>query len=161
MYSAATYRFAPSLLEQGSQADVHILGMGSIGTLAAHSLSELPDRPSVTLLLHRESLFDAYQAAGNQIKFETRDGKHLSSHGHTLEVLHDGQWYRPDAYQAMRNLQLVTPSSTVIKSLIVCVKATQTVEALRPLKHRLTAKSSILFCEGITLCYSLTKVATK
>ncbi|KAK9365206.1 ketopantoate reductase [Lipomyces kononenkoae] len=149
MSSATISRFVSSHMDQRSQANIHILGLGSIGTLTAHSLSEIPDNPSVTLLLHRESLLDAYKAGGNQIKFETRDGKHVRSHGHKLEVLHDGKWYGSQDYEQMRTQQLsASPLSTEIENLIVCVKATQTVAALRPLKHRLTAKSSILFLQN-------------
>lgn len=36
---------------------VDVLGLGSIGTFAAHSLFETPDPPSVTILCHRLSPF--------------------------------------------------------------------------------------------------------
>lgn len=46
---------------------VHILGLGSIGTFVAHSVSEIPNGPSVILLLHRRSLLDHYRQNRNQI----------------------------------------------------------------------------------------------
>lgn len=53
---------------------VHVLGLGSIGTFAAHSLAEIPNRPSIILLLHRASLLDGYIKNGNRILLETRRG---------------------------------------------------------------------------------------
>ena len=35
---------------------IHILGAGNLGTFVAHSLAGIPDRPPITLLLHRRQL---------------------------------------------------------------------------------------------------------
>ncbi|KAK9433325.1 ketopantoate reductase PanE/ApbA C terminal-domain-containing protein, partial [Lipomyces doorenjongii] len=41
-----------------------------------------------------------------------------------------------------------SPITDVIDNLIICVKATQTVDALRPIHHRLTSQSNILFLQN-------------
>ncbi|KAF9888197.1 hypothetical protein FE257_009192 [Aspergillus nanangensis] len=125
------------------QPRVHILGLGSIGTFTAHSVSELRLKPAVTLLLHRDSLVDAYRESGNQIALETREGDVVRSSGYALEVQREGRWYQHPA-----PLRVPTESPTIIQHLIVSVKSTQTVAALQPLKHRLSAESTILFLQN-------------
>ncbi|KAE8410914.1 ketopantoate reductase PanE/ApbA C terminal-domain-containing protein [Aspergillus pseudocaelatus] len=125
-----------------SSSRIHVLGLGSIGTFTAHGLSEIPSRPSVTLLLHRESLLGGYQENGNQILLTTREGFQIGYSGYDLEVHRTNGWYPEPS----------SPSSEAINSsishLIISVKATQTVSALQPLKHRLDAKSTILFLQN-------------
>ncbi|KAJ5158033.1 Ketopantoate reductase ApbA/PanE [Penicillium coprophilum] len=132
-----------SLAKSVPRFRVHIIGLGSIGTFAAHAVSEIPNGPSVTLLLHRRSLLETYCQNGNQIRFESTDGKHLVSRGYDLETIYNDQWH------------LTTPPSPdspvgrdEIQHLIVCTKATQTVSALRPLVPRLNRASNILFLQN-------------
>ncbi|KAF4253642.1 hypothetical protein KXV70_007454 [Aspergillus fumigatus] len=122
---------------------VHILGLGSIGTFVAHSVSEIPNGPSVILLLHRRSLLDHYRQNRNQIFFESRHGVHQSSTGYGLEMTQDNQWY-PVSDESPSDC----PITSHISNLIICVKATQTVSALRPLVHRLNSTSNILFLQN-------------
>ncbi|KAH8424216.1 ketopantoate reductase family protein [Aspergillus melleus] len=130
-------------LSSTSLGRVHILGLGSIGTFVAHSISEIPNGPSAVLLLHRKSLLDQYRQNGNQILFESRHGAHQSSTGYGLEMTQDNQWY-PVSDESPTDC----PVTSQISDLIVCVKATQTVSALRPLSHRLNSRSSILFLQN-------------
>ncbi|CAG8929350.1 unnamed protein product [Penicillium salamii] len=122
---------------------VHVLGLGSIGTFAAHSLSEIPHPPSVTLLCHRPSLLDAYRDNGSQISLETREGQQVDYKGHDLEVFRDGHWYSGAA-----PTDTGAPETSPIENLIVAVKATQTASALERLKNRLTPQSTILFLQN-------------
>ncbi|RJE21230.1 hypothetical protein PHISCL_06443 [Aspergillus sclerotialis] len=122
---------------------VHILGLGSIGTFAAHLVSQIPNGPSVTLLLHRRSLLDDYRQNGDRILFESREGEHFSSSGYELETIHNDQWY-PVSDESWPD----EPTTATIANLIVCVKATQTVSALRSLAHRLNSFSNILFLQN-------------
>ncbi|KAJ5085822.1 Ketopantoate reductase ApbA/PanE [Penicillium argentinense] len=125
---------------------IHVIGLGSIGTFTAHSISEISSGPPVTLLLHRKSLRDEYRSAGNQIRFESRDGKKRTSLEYDLETLYDGQWHSsPHDSQNDNNPKVVRDT---ISNLIVCVKTTQTVSALRPLAHRLNRDSNILFLQN-------------
>ncbi|KAJ6032899.1 hypothetical protein N7460_001185 [Penicillium canescens] len=123
---------------------VHVLGLGSIGTFAAHSLFELPDLPSVTLLCHRPSLLDAYRDNGNQILLETREGDEIGRKGYDFEVFRDGTWYSGSEIEGSD----CSAQTGVIENLIVAAKTTQTVSALRPLRHRLTPQSNVLFLQN-------------
>lgn len=129
----------PCLNRSSIQPRVHVLGLGSIGIFTAHGLLEIPKPPEVTLLLHRESLYEDYCQNGSHILLETLDGQFLGNQGYDTEVYRAGSWYR-----------LPTSKETTdrIDHLIVSVKATQTTTALRALKNRLSAKSTILFLQN-------------
>ncbi|KAJ5757191.1 2-dehydropantoate 2-reductase family protein [Penicillium nucicola] len=129
---------------QAERPRVHVLGLGSIGTFAAHSLLECPRPPSVTLLCHRQSLFDAYRQNGNQILLETREGDRIGHTGYEFEVFRNGNWYQGSDAEGSGD----SAQNSVIENLIVAVKTTQTVSALRPLQHRLTPNSNILFLQN-------------
>ncbi|KAK9490548.1 ketopantoate reductase [Lipomyces doorenjongii] len=66
-------RSITTTISTSTQANrVHILGLGSIGNFVAHSLSEIPNGPSVTLLLHRKPLLDAYKKRKPNIGRDSR-----------------------------------------------------------------------------------------
>lgn len=126
---------------------VHVLGLGSIGTFAAHTLAEVPAplSPLVTLLLHRTTLVDEFIKKGSKIQLETRDGEFVDHHdNYRLEVLDNGKWH------SVNKEGLVNEASQedTIDHLIVSVKGAQTAAALRPLKSRLNASSHILFLQN-------------
>lgn len=73
----------------GARSRIHILGLGSIGTFAAHAVSEIPSGPSICLLLHRQTSLDKYNQNGRKIKFESREAKQLVSRGYDVETLHN------------------------------------------------------------------------
>lgn len=125
---------------------VHVIGLGSIDTFAAHSISEIPSGPTVTLLLHRKSLLEEYRLAGSQIRFESRDGKKITSQGYEIEILSDGQWHSSPPGSSNEDCWKVNREP--ITNLVVCVKATQTVSAIRSLADRLTRDSNILFLQN-------------
>lgn len=150
---------ARALSTTASPPRVHVLGLGSIGTFAAHCLAEMADRPATTLLLHRPSLVDAYTQNGNNIILKTLTGQSIARGGYDFEVLHNARWYpinpdhgtptiHPDQGTPTRNPGPPTPTTTHIANLIVCVKSTQTVAALRPLLSRLSRDSTILFLQN-------------
>lgn len=130
---------------------IHVLGLGSIGTFAAHTLAEIPARPPVTLLLHRQSLMDDYIRIGKRIILETHEGE-LVKHGeYGFEVLHGFNWHKavPDFHSSKSIAEAMhSPLKNTIYHLIVSVKSTQTVAALRPLVPRLTRESSIVFLQN-------------
>ncbi|KAF4459400.1 2-dehydropantoate 2-reductase [Fusarium albosuccineum] len=132
-----------------SQPRVHVLGLGSIGTFAAHSLAEVPSplTPSVTLLLHRKSLVDQFLNNGSQVTLETREGQVVNHGNYRLEVLQGGQWYNvaPTSHEVGSMIQ-----DDIIDHLIVSVKGPQTSSAIKPLKHRLSASSYVLFLQNGT-----------
>ncbi|KAH8586259.1 putative 2-dehydropantoate 2-reductase family protein [Bisporella sp. PMI_857] len=152
--SLMTTMTIPQIRSRQPRPRVHVLGLGSIGTFAAYCLSDIPNGPAVTLLLHRKSLLGAYQNNGNIISLETREGIHVSSANYDFEVLHDGQWYHEypknfaSQWHSDSPAQAKQVAADVIEHLIICVKSTQTVDALRPLLPRLTAQSRILFLQN-------------
>ena len=133
------------------QPRVHILGLGSIGTFAAHALAEIPNRPRITLLLHRPSLLESYVKNGRKISLKENDGRVSNSDGYSFETLHDGRYWYPISSEQTQTWHAPTESlslTDIVENLVVCVKTTQTVNALRPLKERLTAESTILFLQN-------------
>ena len=116
---------------------IHILGLGSIGAFAAHTLADVPARPTLKLLFHRQSLRDEYNQRGNRITLETREGEIIEHSGYDFEAVF-----------AFEHATTPSPLKDTIEHLIVCVKSTQTVAALRPLLPRLTPKSSVLFLQN-------------
>ncbi|KAF2849358.1 putative 2-dehydropantoate 2-reductase family protein [Plenodomus tracheiphilus IPT5] len=132
---------------------IHVLGLGSIGTFAAHTLADIPEKPAVTLLLHRPALLQGYIRNGRKVILQTRQGDVVSRGGYDLDVLHGDQWHPidPTAPNPGHGLGQDTQSSPItdlIANLIVCVKTTQTVTALRPLLPRLSRDSAILFLQN-------------
>jgi 2-dehydropantoate 2-reductase len=127
------------------------LGLGSIGTFAAHTLAEIPARPPVTLLLHRQSLLDGYIQNGKKLMLETHKGDIIDRRGYEFEVLQEDKWHKIDAESPTSKLSTIAqpdPLESSIEHLIVCVKSTQTVAALRPLLPRLSHKSTIMFLQN-------------
>lgn len=109
---------------------VHILGLGSIGTLVAHSLLSAPNPPHITLLVHRPDLYH-----------ELSSGRKLG-----LRLGEDGELQEQGGFDT----ELLGPSSSAepIYNLIVTVKAPATVSALEPIKHRLGSHSTICFLQN-------------
>jgi 2-dehydropantoate 2-reductase len=133
---------------KATQPRVHVLGLGSIGTFAAHSLAEVPPpfTPKITLLLHRPSLVDEYNKGGRKVRLKARDGGWVEHHERfDLEVLDKGEWHKmssttPDSKSSVKD--------DTIDHLVLSVKAPQTTAALRTLKHRLCKSSQILFLQN-------------
>jgi 2-dehydropantoate 2-reductase len=134
-HNMAKTKFAPR---------IHVLGLGSIGTFAAHVLADLPSRAPVTLLAHRTSLLDGYMRNGNQISLRTRQGELTARSGYAFETLRGKEWYQWQQDSQTSHKPVINP----IQELILSAKSTQTVAALRPILHRLTPKSSIMFLQN-------------
>lgn len=110
-----------------SNAPVHILGIGNLAKLLAHSLRKhYPDLP-ITLLFHRPSLAEEWDRAGKTIEI-VRNGVSDRQKG----FLHEDVFAGKDS----------------IHQLIVATKTHATVEALRPLQTRLSASSTLLFLQN-------------
>ncbi|KAJ5491341.1 hypothetical protein N7539_002908 [Penicillium diatomitis] len=112
---------------------VHILGLGSIGSLIAHCLRSLPSPPPVNLLIHRKTLYDELAQAHWTLG---------------LRVGEDGPLQKRGGFGA--ELVPATTSREPIQNLIVAVKASATVAALKPIQHRLGPTTNIcLFQNGM------------
>jgi 2-dehydropantoate 2-reductase len=112
---------------------IHVLGIGNIGRLFAHSLARISNCPPVTLLFHRPSLVQDFKKAGEAIEIITNGTSNKQS-GFDYEVIGaEGAKEQPDE---------------PIHNLILATKATQTLSALTTIKHRLTPQSTILFTQN-------------
>ena len=116
----------------GPAQKIHILGLGSIGTFVAHSLRCLPNPPPVTLLVHRKGLYEEYASRNGKISLQVGEqGVPQEQHGFDFELMNAS-----------------ATSTEPIHNLIVGVKASATVSALEPLKHRLGQRSTICFFQN-------------
>ena len=142
----------PSTHDSTGPPRVHVLGLGAIGTFAAYSLSEIPKavRPSITLLLHRPSLLEQYNANGSGISLTQTDGESDSHGNFDTEFLEGDTWCRRSvvAGPGPAAFQRISMQTVPIANLIVSVKAGKTVDALRPLKQRLDSSSTILLLQN-------------
>ncbi|OGM46228.1 hypothetical protein ABOM_004940 [Aspergillus bombycis] len=113
---------------------VYILGLGSIGCFVAHSLRSGPEKTPITLLLHRESLRHEFVSTGQKINLQVGDDGDVDEQsGFNVEVL------GCDSTRLSR-----------IRYLIVTVKSSMTVDAIKPVKERLGRDSVIcLFQNGM------------
>jgi 2-dehydropantoate 2-reductase len=151
MYAGTLQEASISTTVASSQ--IHILGLGSIGTFAAHTLAEIPQRPAVNLLLHRPSLLDGYIQSEQKLTLTTREGQSIAHAGYGSEVLRESEWYTIDPHAYAPDVAGIqeyaqSPIDDTITNLIVCVKSIQTVSALRPLLPRLSRTSNILFLQN-------------
>ena len=155
---------------------IHILGTGSIGRLVAHSLRNLPNPPPVTLLLHSFKYWKAWQDSPKEIVITTegisvarggfdaefqpasfrRHGKQITkeefNEGYNRlgesEDMHESLADREDITETGIYVPEGSTSDELIHSLIVSVKAPQTVTALKTVKHRLGPESTVLFLQN-------------
>lgn len=127
-------RFLVSLtIIMSSAQPIHIIGLGSIGCFVAYSLRSLLNPPSITLLVHRSDLYEELASKGWKL------GLRLGENGDLRE---EGEF----------DAELLGQSaiSDPIYNLIVAVKASATVSALEPIRHRLGSQSTIcLFQNGL------------
>lgn len=126
---------------QSPACRIHIIGLGSIGSFVAHSLRSLPNPPPVTLLAHRSGLYQELASKGWKLGLRlTEDGPLQERAGFDAELL--GK----------------SASADPIHNLVVAVKASATISALEPIKHRLGRQSTIcLFQNGMGQIEDLNK----
>ena len=151
---------SPSLEQSkmtGLDKKIHIMGMGNMGSFFAHALGSLPVRPPITLLLHHTGFYSSWKKRKGIIVRRNGLDEHRS--GYNVNVLQDGVWYSPseivnspkelvdeEEAQAQALDQPVQPAdSEMIEHLILTVKTTQVMNALKSVAHRLTPDSTILF----------------
>lgn len=125
---------------------IYILGTGNIGNLVAHALSRIPSRPPITLLFHKPSLLDTWEAHGRTIELITNG---LSERGgpFDVELALPERTISPLSESAEAAAEGANDGSP-INNLILTVKAPHTVSALTAIKHRLTRQSTIVFLQN-------------
>ena len=105
---------------------IHILGLGNLGKLVAHSLRKSHPEKQISLLFHRESLVEEWNRSGRYIQIE-RNGESDSRDRFGEES---------------------TKNGGDIHNLVVATKTYLTAQALLPLKERLRSDSTILFVQN-------------
>jgi 2-dehydropantoate 2-reductase len=114
---------------------IYILGIGNIGKLFSHALATKPQPPPISLLLHRETLLDAWAEAGRAVEIVT-DG--VSNRNGMFDV---------ELINKVDETRTRLPDS-IIENLIVSTKTTNTATALSSIRHRLGPGSTILFAQN-------------
>ncbi|KAK2808964.1 hypothetical protein FQN50_004238 [Emmonsiellopsis sp. PD_5] len=114
-----------------SSQHIHVLGIGNLGKLVAHSIRKSHPKTPITLLFHRPTLAEEWATAGQCIEI-VRDGVPDRQNGFNYEsVSADGQ-----------------QQGSVIENLVVATKSYTTVDALKPFKDRLIPSSTLLFLQN-------------
>ena len=147
---------------------IHIMGMGSIGTLIAHSLKILPNAPPITLCMHKEEAFRKFKYQGSTIRLiDPKTDINDEQTGFNVEVqqqLEDAnsdpnvRWeYDPYGKDGVRSAGPANPltdaeklpnGEVYIYCLILTVKALNTAGALQSVRHRLNAKSTVCLMQN-------------
>jgi len=117
-------------LSTASTKTIHVLGVGNIGLLFAHSIAQFYGAQYVTLLFHRETLAEEWDAAERETEL-VWNGAPDRQRGYNFEIL-----------------QAPASSLSEIRNLIVATKATKTLAAFAAIRHRLSPESTILFCQN-------------
>ncbi|MCJ1295829.1 hypothetical protein MMC34_007393 [Xylographa carneopallida] len=120
---------------------IYILGLGNVGCFVAHSLKSMLMEPSITLLFHRKGLLDNWKKSGEIIELRI-DGVPNIRGGFNVE---------PTVPLSENESDAASSSATdfsPIHHLVIAVKAQNTVAALKPIQHRLTAESTVLFLQN-------------
>lgn len=140
---------------------IHLMGMGSIGTFIAHTLMCLPNPPPISLLFHRPEMYTDFQNSNRIIrlinrKSETNDERS----GYDIDLAtYDGEgavFWRHISDQPAHGdpttppgPEEILPSGEVrICTLILTVKGPATVIALRSVKHRISAETTICLMQN-------------
>lgn len=117
---------------------IHVLGIGNLGRLYAHCLAKLPDRPPITLVVHKKALLEHWMSnPGVEI---TRSG--------TTERLDDFdiEWWteeKPDAGPIDE-----VCGGGAISNLIVATKAPDALPQVDRLRRYLSHKSTVAFVQN-------------
>lgn len=144
---------------------IHILGMGSIGTLVAHSLRTLPNAPPVTLMLHRPEMYDGFKRKGSVVRLvDIKSDVNDPQGGFDCDVRqkdendqwvwqYQAHWDHTDEKRKPLNPRasdevLPDTEETFIYTLICTVKAQATVNAMNSIKHRVDSRSTILLMQN-------------
>lgn len=141
---------------------IHIMGMGSIGTFIAHTLMCLPNPPPISLLFHREEMYANFQAASRVIrlinkKSQTNDERSgydvdLGEYNPEKETMYwrhisDRPWNKDPTNPP--GPEEILPSGEVrIYTLVLTVKGPSTVVALKSIKHRVSAQTTICLMQN-------------
>jgi 2-dehydropantoate 2-reductase len=126
-------RLRPVLLHSASpSARVHVLGLGALGKLVAHSLRASYPHLHITIVFRRWAPAIDFQRGGGRIEIAGNDGTVDVQSGFEYEVLEEPQ--------AVARLE--------VRNLIVATKTYDTRGAVAPFVGRLPPTSSVLFLQN-------------
>src|SRR5436305_5084764 len=111
-----------SFIENGR---IHVLGLGNIAKLFAHSLARIPNRPPITLMFHRSSLVQAWEEGGREIELVT-NGISKRQGGYDIEYVQPRCKGTSTASPQKSHADERDNSTHIIRNLIVDTKATNT-----------------------------------
>jgi 2-dehydropantoate 2-reductase len=127
---------------------VHIIGLGNVGKLIAHSLRADNNPPPVTLLLHRPALLSAWTKSDQNIVLESH-GHRVPRSGFDVELVvpptrshgvFDDHQHEDD--------HAPSEEQQPIDNLIVTTKSPFALSALEAVKHRLRPESTVCFMQN-------------
>lgn len=144
---------------------IHVLGTGSIGTLVAHSLAILPNPPPVTILLHRPQLYEDFKAGKRIVRLVNKhtevndeqtgfdvDVARRNDQGQTFWQYYPHNKNAPktpvEPLNPLNDGEKMDTGEVFIYTLIVSVKGPATVGAIRSVKHRVDARTTILLMQN-------------
>jgi 2-dehydropantoate 2-reductase len=144
---------------------IHILGMGSIGTLVAHSLRTIPNPPPVTLMQHRDAPRDNFRAHGSVLRLvNPSTGVNDTKSGYDLDVLerdsnktgkpyfwHYWPHWVDDGKRILNERatqETMESGETFIYNLICTVKAQVTAKAMVSIRHRVDSRTTIVLMQN-------------
>jgi 2-dehydropantoate 2-reductase len=142
---------------------IHIMGLGSIGTFIAHSLKCLPNPPPITLMLHKQQMYDDFKSKSRVIRLiNKKTDVNDEQTGYDVDLLgvdrDTGYAYwtfipdRPDQKKPTSNPiteeEILESGEIYIHTLIVTVKGPATKSALRAIKHRVNAQTTICLIQN-------------
>ncbi|KAI9769739.1 MAG: 2-dehydropantoate 2-reductase (Ketopantoate reductase) (KPA reductase) (KPR) [Geoglossum umbratile] len=125
------YRESSSSSAAHPAEPIHILGIGNIGNLIAHSLARVTPAPPVVLLLHRPGLLPEWEKVGR-----------------CIDVVTDRSSDKQRGFTAVLVSKDNGATGGIIKNLVVATKTHAASAAIQPLKHRLSNESTILFLQN-------------
>ena len=141
---------------------VHILGLGSIALLIAHSLRCLPNPPPISLMFHKDRYYEQFKRNGRVVRLISPKSEiNDEQTGFDVDLLNDypvpknPRWkFIPDApdrgpaINPIEENERMPSGELYIYSLIVTVKGPATVDALRSVKHRVNEKTTICLMQN-------------
>ncbi|KAH8910313.1 6-phosphogluconate dehydrogenase C-terminal domain-like protein [Coniochaeta sp. PMI_546] len=117
---------------------IHILGIGNVGRLYAHSLAKLPHRPPITLVVHRRALLEHWMSdPGVEI---TRAG--LTNRVDDFDI----EWWTEDKPDVGPVVEVC--NGQIVSNLIVATKAPDALPQVDRLRRYLGEKSTVAFVQN-------------
>ena len=142
---------------------IHIMGMGSIGTFIAHSLQCLPNPPPLSLTMHKPEMYEDFkhkrrvlrlinkktQINDEQTEYDVDLAETDPDTGYTYwkHISHNIVGTR-NALHPPTEDEILPSGEVYMHAVIVTVKSKDTVAALRSVKHRLNALSTICLIQN-------------